>query len=234
MTFPYTLRHLRKRYKENNPLNLKDKLEILKNCKFDKVFVKTLEHGTAEEQYDLGSCMIDQHGVHLIDTVILALPLFYAAAHKGHVPSQFIMSRYLGEDNHADEIVYIKMAIVHDYYPALFQFFRNYVGGRKIYVAEPKELFDSVLKKLKKIESTEPDSVLTVIFALYYEIDMCDYATAIKYYKKSKTLSGEVERIKMVLKEEKTPSKSLREEIVKKYPKFYKLDSGNTRLCRRR
>ena len=79
-------------------------------------------------------------------------------------------------------------------------------------------MFNKILKDLEKSK----DEFIRVGVGLYYENTKHDYKTAIKYYKNT-IFKTEIERLKMVLYEQEHPSKELREEIVKKYKKKYKI-----------
>lgn len=152
-----------------------------------------------------------------LDTNMLAIPLYYAAANKGHAPSQMRMALYLEYDKHKDSIKYLKMAMAQNYQKAFLGFFINYVKKKKEYLAEP-EIFKKILKNYKNSNDEELFSHV----ANYYENIENDYKNALKYYKKT-ILTGQVERLKMFLKYQKHPTKEGREELAKKYPTIYKI-----------
>jgi tetratricopeptide (TPR) repeat protein len=214
----YAFRNIHKSYgKVNNVGTTKD---ILKECNVSTKYDSVLENGTPEEQYEIAKCIIMKSHFRNIDALMLALPLFYAAAKNGHVASQYQMYVYLEEDKHKDAIVYLKTAIDNGDEIAKWAFFRNYILRRKDYLAEP-ELFNKILKHFEK----STDEYTRVDIGLYYENIIHDYKKAIKYYKNT-LLDGEIERLQMVLYEQEHPNKQLRQDIIKKYPKIYKIISN--------
>ena len=184
--------------------------DILKSCKVATKYQKILDNGTPEEQYELGDCLTKTNGILKIETVMLALPLFYKAANHGHAESQFQMFYYLDEDKHKDAILYLKMAVENGHSRAQLIFFNKYLNKRVGYATEQKT-FKNILKEFEK----SADERTLVRTGLYYE-------RVEKDYKKTNVFKNQVERLEMVLKEQENPSKALREEIVKMFPKYYK------------
>ena len=220
----YKFANLKKEYA--NSVTFQKTEEILKECNFATKYQKILDNGTSEEQYQMGMCLVKNNGVRKVDTLLLASPLFYAAANNGHVEAQYMMFVYLEEDKHKDAIIYLKMAVEQNHLDAEVRFFRNYQKKRKEYLAEPK-IFNKIIKRFEKSK----DEDIRVTIGLYYENTKHDYKKAIKYYKGT-LFKNEIERLKLVLYEQEHPSKALREEIIKKYPKIYKIVANKIVHCK--
>ena len=203
-------------YKFNNLHKiLKDKIdpqktkEILKQCKI------ATQYQTPEEQYQLGECITQDINEFKLKPVMLAIPLFYAAANKGHVNSQLRMSLYLEYDNHPDSIKYLKMAMAQGSESAFLNFFYNYIKNKNAYLSE-HAIVKKILRRYKKSKDGETLSHV----AVYYENVEHDYKKALTYYKKT-ILTREVERLTMFLKYQKNPTKEGREQLAKNYSNEY-------------
>ncbi len=194
-------------------------------CNKGDKYQDILEKGTPNKQHEMAKCLVSGMGFLMKKPVKMAETLFKAAADKGHLDSAYEFYILSEIQNKKGGLKYLKFAASKGHDKASTKLIFCHLYGP--YMCKSELDPQKGITMLQELVDKKNDTAYSMMAACYekgigvpVDLDMSK-----KYYKKSKSYFKKysITRLDMLIKERDSPSKKLREEIVKKYSFMYKI-----------